>query len=76
MAKNKKTIPFEKAFQRLEEIVQELEKGGDDLETSLELFEEGVKLTEICRKVLEEANQKIKRLVTQTDGELTIEELD
>ncbi len=75
MVKSKKTIPFEESFQRLEEIVEELEKGGDNLETSLELFEEGVKLTEICRKKLEEADQKIKKLVKQTDGNLTIEEL-
>ena len=75
MVKSKKTIPFEESFQRLEEIVEELEKGGDNLETSLELFEEGVKLTEICRKKLEEADQKIKKLVKQTDGKLTTEDL-
>jgi len=75
MVKSKKTIPFEESFQRLEEIVEELEKGGDNLETSLELFEEGVKLTEICRKKLEEADQKIKKLVKQTDGNLTTEDL-
>ncbi len=75
MVKNKKTIPFEESFQHLEEIVEELEKGGDNLETSLELFEEGVKLTEICRKKLEEADQKIKKLVKQTDGNLTTEDL-
>jgi exodeoxyribonuclease VII small subunit len=75
MVKSKKTIPFEESFQRLEEIVEELEKGGDNLETSLELFEEGVKLTEICRNKLEEADQKIKKLVKQADGNVTTEDL-
>lgn len=75
MAKSKKTIPFEEAFKRLEEIVEKLESGGDDLESSLALFEEGVRLTQICRKKLEEADQKIRKLVKQTDGKLTMEKL-
>lgn len=75
MAKSKKTIPFEEAFQRLEEIVEKLESGGNDLESSLALFEEGVRLTQICRKKLEEADQKIRKLVKQTDGKLTMEKL-
>jgi exodeoxyribonuclease VII small subunit len=74
MVKSKKLIPFEEAFQRLEEIVEKLEAGGDDLETNLALFEEGVRLTEICRTKLEEADQKIKKLVKQTDRNMEQEE--
>jgi exodeoxyribonuclease VII small subunit len=75
MVKSKKFIPFEEAFQRLEEIVEKLEAGGDNLETNLALFEEGVKLTEVCRTKLEEADQKIKKLVKQTDGNMEQEEM-
>jgi exodeoxyribonuclease VII small subunit len=75
MVKSKKLIPFEEAFQQLEEIVEKLEAGGDDLETNLALFEEGVRLTEICRTKLEEADQKIKKLVKQTDGNMEQEEM-
>ena len=59
----------------MEEIVEKLEAGGGDLETNLALFEEGVRLTEICRTKLEEADQKIKKLVKQTDGNTEQEEM-
>ena len=70
MVKSKKLIPFEEAFQQLEEIVEKLEAGGGDLETNLALFEEGVRLTEICRTKLEEADQK-ERLCIQNPPFLT-----
>ena len=46
---------FEDCLQRLEKIVQELEKGEIPLEKSLTLFEEGMQLSAVCRKELEEA---------------------
>ena len=49
---------FEECLQRLEKIVQELEKGEVPLEKSLTLFEEGMQLSNSCRKELEEAEGK------------------
>jgi len=63
MAKKKDTIQLEKAFQRLEAIVQQLEIGEESLEKSMELFEEGILLNEKCRKKLDEADQKITVLM-------------
>ena len=51
---------FEECLQRLERIVQELEKGDAPLEKSLTLFEEGMQLSATCRKELEEAEGKVE----------------
>jgi exodeoxyribonuclease VII small subunit len=56
---------FEECLQRLEKIVQELEKGDIPLEKSLTLFEEGVQLSSACRKELEEAEGKVEILLKQ-----------
>ena len=56
---------FEECLQRLERIVQELEKGEAPLEKSLTLFEEGMQLSAACRKELEEAEGKVEILLKQ-----------
>ena len=56
---------FEECLERLEKIVQELEKGDVPLEKSLTLFEEGMKLSASCRKELEEAEGKVEILLKQ-----------
>jgi exodeoxyribonuclease VII small subunit len=54
---------FEECLERLEKIVAELEKGDVSLDRSLELFDEGMKLSGSCRKELEEAEGKIEILL-------------
>ena len=56
---------FEDCLQRLEQIVDELEKGNAPLEQALKLFEEGVQLSASCRKELEEAEGKVEILLKQ-----------
>ena len=56
---------FEDCLQRLDKIVQELEKGEVPLEKSLTLFEEGMQLSSACRKELEEAEGKVEILLKQ-----------
>jgi exodeoxyribonuclease VII small subunit len=56
---------FEDCLQRLEKIVQELEKGDAPLEKSLTLFEEGMQLSTACRKELEQAEGKVEILLKQ-----------
>ena len=63
---------FEECLQRLEKIVQELEKGDVPLEKSLTLFEEGMKLSTACRNELEEAEGKVEILLKQ-NGKLQAE---
>jgi exodeoxyribonuclease VII small subunit len=71
MAEKKEEIKFEKAMKRLESIVDELEKGEMDIDKSLEAFEEGIKMSRLCSKKLNEAEQKIEQLTKNEKGELT-----
>lgn len=57
-------MDFEKKLGRLEEIVQKMEKGELALEESLKLFEEGIKLSRECHQRLNEAEAKVKKLVS------------
>ena len=56
---------FEDCLQRLEKIVDELEKGDLPLEKSLALFEEGITVSASCRKELEAAEGKVEILLKQ-----------
>ena len=64
-----KQIKFEEAIQRLEEIAKDLESGNLNLDDSVEKFEEGMKLSKECTKILNEAEKKINILI-DNDGEL------
>ncbi len=64
---------FESALSRLEEIVKELESGDLPLEQSLKLFEEGIKLSRICNKRLEEAERKVEILLKDKSGAIRAE---
>lgn len=56
-------MDFEKKLNRLEEIVQKMEKGELSLDDSMKLFEEGVKLTRECQTQLTKAETQVKKLV-------------
>jgi len=56
---------FEECLQRLEKIVDQLEKGEIPLEQALKLFEEGIELSNNCRKELEDAEGKVEILLKQ-----------
>ena len=68
MAENKMT--FESALSRLEEIVRAMESGSAALDSSLALFEEGIGLVKFCTKALDTAEQKVKILQKDENGEL------
>lgn len=59
-----KKMTFEEAAGRLEEIVRRLEEGEVPLEESIRLYEEGMKLGAMCRRILDEADQRIRKLST------------
>jgi exodeoxyribonuclease VII small subunit len=54
---------FEEQLTALEGVVERLERGELTLDESVRLFEEGVKLSEACKKQLEAAEGKIQVLV-------------
>ena len=63
-----KEINFEEAIKKLEEIATELEKNDLDLDSSVTKFEEGMKLSKQCSKMLEEAEKKISILIKDGDN--------
>ena len=65
-----KTMTFEKAMKKLEEIVQELETGELTLEESLKKFQEGVTLSKFCSSKLDETENKITLLLKDHHGNL------
>jgi exodeoxyribonuclease VII small subunit len=68
-------VKFEKALSRLEEIVRALEKGDLPLEDSIKLFEEGIRWSKTCMKMLEDAEKKVEVLIA-TDGKTTTRPFD
>lgn len=59
---------FESSLEELEDIVRQLEAGDLPLERSLELFEQGVRLSRVCQKRLDEAERKVEILLRGNDG--------
>jgi len=64
---------FEDSLRKLESIVTQLEDGDLPLEQSLKLFEEGVGLSAVCKKQLDEAEGKVEMLIKQRDGSTKLE---
>lgn len=62
------TVKFEEALARLETIVTELERGELPLEDSMRIFEEGIKLSKVCLKMLDDAERRVEILVKDKDG--------
>ena len=67
MTKNEAT--FEMKMTRLEEIVKSLDEEGLSLEKSLELYQEGIKLSKECDDILKNAELKVEELVGDSEDE-------
>jgi exodeoxyribonuclease VII small subunit len=59
---------FEASLEALERIVQQLENGDLPLEKSLELFEQGIKLSRECQERLSQAERRIEILLRDNQG--------
>ena len=64
----KTKMTFESSLKELERIVEQLEAGDLPLERSLELFEQGVRLSRDCQQRLDEAERKVEILIKGSDG--------
>ncbi len=64
---------FEESLKKLDEIVGQLENGNLPLEDSIKLFEEGVRLSGLCKHELESAEGKVQMLIKQRDGSMKAE---
>jgi exodeoxyribonuclease VII small subunit len=63
MPEEKTSETFEASLEELERIVKELEKGDLPLEQSLQLFENGMRLSAQCKRQLEEAESRVEILM-------------
>ena len=59
---------FEASLEALERIVQQLESGDLPLEKSLELFEQGIRLSRECQERLSQAERRIEILLRDNQG--------
>ncbi|PYE33862.1 exodeoxyribonuclease VII small subunit [Idiomarina fontislapidosi] len=73
MTKQEENLSFEQALQQLEQLVNELEQGDLPLETSLEKFEQAVKLSRLSQTQLQSAEQKVSTLL-EKNGEQELSE--
>jgi len=75
-SKPDKPETFEKNLERLDSIVRELEDAELPLEKALALYEEGMKLSEVCQKQLEEAEGRVEILMKKAGGKMVAEPLE
>ncbi|MEY8467577.1 exodeoxyribonuclease VII small subunit [Faecalibaculum rodentium] len=61
-------LTFQQAMVRLDEIVRQLNSGNLELEKAMELFEEGLKLTQQCEVQLKAFENKMNTLIVETAG--------
>ncbi len=68
-----KAEPFEKNLERLDAIVRQLEDADLPLEKALHLYEDGMKISEICQRQLQEAEGRVQILVKKSGGKVVAE---
>jgi exodeoxyribonuclease VII small subunit len=60
-----KKMSFEDSLDRLNDIVKRLEDGDVPLEESMKLYEEGMRLGRLCKGIVREAEERMKRLTEE-----------
>lgn len=74
MAKKKSdAFDFEAALESLEELVTAMEDGELSLEESMLAFEKGIKLTRECQQALQQAEQKVQVLISESGDTKTVD---
>jgi exodeoxyribonuclease VII small subunit len=66
-------MSFEDALAELEGIVRRLESGQVKLDDAIQSYERGAQLKQHCEKKLNEAQQRVDRIVIGADGAVTVE---
>ena len=63
---------FERAYARLEEIMEKLNAAQTSLEESIKLYEEADHLIKMCNKKLSFAEQKVQKLIKTRDAQVEV----
>lgn len=61
-------LGYEEARDELIEVVERLEHGGLDLDTSLKLWERGEQLAKRCEEHLAGARERVEKALAANDG--------
>ena len=68
-------MSFEESINTLEALVKELEAGGIDLDKSIEIYEKAVVLRNHCRKILDDSERRIQKIM-ESAGTIRTEDMD
>ena len=71
-----KRMSFGAELERLEAIVRNLEDSEVDLDEALQLFQEGVKRLKNARKLLQDTELTVKKVIDTADGSLPDDDVD
>lgn len=71
-----KKTSYEKKLQRLEKITELLRNQQTNLQESIALYEEGLKLYKECKEELDEMDEKLKQIIGESEVDLLIGEDD
>lgn len=71
----KPNLTFEAALQKLESIVEQLEKGELALEDALGQFAQGVELSQLCLTKLNTAEAKLQQIMEDSSGQVSLKPL-
>lgn len=71
--KSGKPESFEKNLERLDAIVRQLEDADLPLEKALQLYEEGMNLSQVCHQQLQEAEGRVEVLTKKAGGKVVAE---
>ncbi len=74
--KDIKEKSFEEAMKELEDIVRNLESGGQPLEKSIALYERGTEIKAHCENMLKEARLKVETITEDSDNNITTKTMD
>lgn len=66
-------LTYEQAYEQLQDIVQQIEQGQVGLEESVARYEDSMKLIAHCRRILQQAEQKVLALQQNSQGQPTLE---
>ena len=71
-----KDLSFEDAIKEIETIVQKLEQGDVPLEKAIEYFQEGIKLSQVCKEKLTKVEKQMTSILNDQGEEapFTVEE--
>lgn len=75
MKKSYENLSFEQALEKMEQVLEKMELGELQLEEAVKLYQEGMELSMLCSKKLENVEKKIETLI-EKNGVVKLEEIE